>query len=77
MIQTVNREKYTLVTTQVRRDLNLDNSTLTLTRENFDIAFIPFFQTPVPGVSIDTIEEYFSVKIGFASLAFKDGFLIP
>jgi hypothetical protein len=58
--QTINRDKYTVVNSIVRKDLNLLKDNLTLTVDKFDIGFSPFVFTRNFNSSIlDRIEEHF------------------
>ena len=79
--QTLRREIYQIVSSTSRRDLNFDNTTLILTKDNFDIAFYPFFQSGQGEVTLDNFEDYFSVKIMqnyfFFSGAGMEGTRIP
>ncbi len=57
--QTVQRENYTVTSSISKKDLFFDNKTLTLTKDNFDAAFM------LSGINNQTvaenIQEYFSI----------------
>jgi hypothetical protein len=65
--QTVNREKYNIVNSVLRRDLNLDTDSLVLNRTNFDMAFSPFYVKPdFPESKKQRIHEYIVFGISYS-----------
>ncbi|TNV80330.1 hypothetical protein FGO68_gene3640 [Halteria grandinella] len=77
-IQTVQRDKFTVVLTESREDLNINNSTYTLNQHNFDIAVIPLITGYLPNVTLDNIDDYFTVHIqnGYLKIVGTDPLLI-
>ena len=66
LTQTVNRQVYTIISSQIRSDPNNDITYLTLTKDNFDIAF----NTQIIGNVIpeDKANEYFSANLYITSM---------
>jgi hypothetical protein len=57
--ETVNREVYTVTSSIIKQDLFFENTTLTLTKENFDIAYMA---TGIKNKTVmNNIQEYVSI----------------
>jgi hypothetical protein len=58
--ETVNREVFTVTSSIVKKDLFFENTTLTLTKDNFDIAYM------ASGIKnktvMENIQEYVSIS---------------
>ena len=64
--QTVSRQVYTIISSQIRSDPNKDVTYLTLTKDNFDIAFsTQILDSIIPD---EKANEYFSANLYLTSM---------